>query len=106
MASLSPPLSLDPLTCTHQLTRAIPAAYQSALLTTPLLLLWLFAHFVFWSWLSTIIFIGSILLIGFTAIRAFRDPSQAHPGGLPGGQLPRYYLPVIGDLAERWVGDE
>lgn len=84
-------------------------AYQSALLTTPLLLLYLLSHFLhFWSFLSTLITIGSILLVGYSAWRAFRDPSQAHPGigGGVGGGLPRFYLPVIGDLADRWVGDE
>ncbi|KAG9050349.1 hypothetical protein FS837_005970 [Tulasnella sp. UAMH 9824] len=74
-------------------------SYQSALLTTPLILLRLFLgliHFPgFFLTLLTLIIVGSIL---FMAYRAFRDANQ--------GSLERYHLPFIGEFADRWVGEE
>jgi len=74
-------------------------SYQSALLTTPLILIRLFLslvrfpHFLIIMW--NILMIFAVL---FMAVRAYRD---ANDGGLD-----RYRLPVIGDLADRWVGEE
>lgn len=74
-------------------------SYQSALLTTPLILLRLFLSLIhfpqFLLTLLTLIIIGSI---GFMAFRAYRDANE--------GSLARYHLPVIGELADRWVGEE
>ena len=99
------------------------AAYQSALLSTPLLLLRLFAALVgFWGFLQTLLtlaLVGSAcgmayvffsscpnvfesvmeLMIGdMSRFVAYRD---ANSGGLA-----RYRLPYIGEYADRWVGDE
>jgi hypothetical protein len=52
--------------------------------------------------------IMSIILVLYTAFRAFHDPSRSSPlplGGVAGG-IRRFYLPVVGDLADRWVGEE
>lgn len=108
-------------------------AYQSALLTTPLLVIWMLMRLIgFWSWLryvtptrapitrintlttafptssKTFLILG-ISATAYTAFRAFRDPNTT-PGGSAGqaqaammnnGVVPRFYLPVIGDFAER-----
>ncbi|KAJ9110252.1 hypothetical protein QFC19_001655 [Naganishia cerealis] len=59
--------------------------------------------------LAKLYLILGILLTAYTAFRAFRDPN-ASPGGpaaqaqaamMNNGVLPRFYLPIIGDLAER-----
>jgi hypothetical protein len=63
---------------------------------------------------SRLYLFSSTLVVLYTAYRAFRDPTSAanSPSGggaggmLTTGYLPRFYLPVIGDLAERWVGEE
>ncbi|KAG9006446.1 hypothetical protein FRB94_000684 [Tulasnella sp. JGI-2019a] len=74
-------------------------SYQSALLTTPLILFRLllslvgFPHFLLI--ILNLIIIGSAL---FTAFQAYRDANE--------GDLSRYHLPIIGDFADRWVGDE
>jgi len=74
-------------------------SYQSALLTTPLILLRLLLgllHFpAFILTTLTLVIVGVIL---FMAFRAYQD---AHQGGLT-----RYHLPIIGEIADRWVGDE
>ncbi|KAG8901322.1 hypothetical protein FRB99_005398 [Tulasnella sp. 403] len=74
-------------------------SYQSALLTTPLIILRLFLsllHFPqFFLTLLTLLIVASI---AFMAIRAFRDANE--------GGLARYHLPIIGGLAERWVSEE
>ena len=58
---------------------------------------------------SKIFLIFGMVLTAYTAFRAFRDPN-ASPGGpaaqaqaamMNNGVLPRFYLPIIGDLAER-----
>ncbi|CDZ98071.1 hypothetical protein [Phaffia rhodozyma] len=72
-------------------------AYQSALLTTPLLLLHFFLKLIFPYWLQSVISFGSFGLVVFMAYRAFVDANRG---------LERFYLPVLGELAERWVGDE
>ncbi|KAI5452898.1 hypothetical protein NCC49_006435 [Naganishia albida] len=90
-------------------------AYQSALLTTPLFVVWMLMRLIgFWSWLRKIFLIFSLTLTGYTAFRAFRDPNtmsvgpqgQAQQAMMSSGVIPRFYLPVIGDFAERWVGEE
>ncbi|KAF8591847.1 hypothetical protein K439DRAFT_1325766 [Ramaria rubella] len=73
-------------------------AYQSALLTTPILLFRILASFIFPSWLQTILTIVILILAAGMAIRAYRDATH--------NQLARYELPFIGELAEKWVGDE
>ncbi|KAG9058339.1 hypothetical protein FS842_010065 [Serendipita sp. 407] len=74
-------------------------AYQSALLTLPLLLLRLFALFLgFWSFLQMLL---TLALIGCCLGMAFQAYRDAHSGGLA-----RFRLPYIGELADRWVGDE
>jgi len=74
-------------------------AYQSALLTTPLLLLrGMVGLLGFPSWL---LFISTLLLVAsalYMAVRAYRDANQSG--------LARYRLPYIGELADHWVGDE
>ncbi|KAJ9119423.1 hypothetical protein QFC24_005656 [Naganishia onofrii] len=63
---------------------------------------------------SILYIIFGLLLTAYAAFRAFRDPnaSPAGPGAqaqaamMHNGTLPRFYLPIVGDLAERWVGDE
>lgn len=76
------------------------AAYQSALLTTPLLTILLLFNLVipFPSFLRLLLLLGSIGAAGYTAFRAWSDASQ--------GGLSRFYLPYIGEIAERWVGEE
>lgn len=46
---------------------------------------------------SSTITLASVLSALFMAYRAFRDADAG---------LARFYLPVIGPLAEQWVGDE
>jgi len=74
-------------------------AYQSALVTTPILLLRIFGSLVhlpaFINWILTILLIGVQL---FMAFRAFVDASQ--------NNLSRYYLPRVGHIAEQWVAEE
>ncbi|PVG03366.1 hypothetical protein CPB86DRAFT_695809 [Serendipita vermifera] len=74
-------------------------AYQSALLTTPLVLLRLFVLLVgFWGFLQTLLTIAIVVCCVGMAVQAYRD---ANTGGLA-----RFRLPYIGELADRWVGDE
>lgn len=58
---------------------------------------------------SRLYLFASLAVVLYTAYRAFRDPTsstQSAGMGLSTGYLPRFYLPIIGDLAERWVGEE
>ncbi|CAG7847105.1 SubName: Full=Uncharacterized protein {ECO:0000313/EMBL:CCA69110.1} [Serendipita indica DSM 11827] len=74
-------------------------AYQSALLTTPLLLIRLLALLIgFWSFLQTLL---TLALVGCSVGMAFQAYRDANSGGLA-----RFRLPYIGELADRWVGDE
>lgn len=75
------------------------AAYQSALLTTPLLLIYLLFTVLipFPSFLRLILLLGSLGITLYTAFRAWKDAQEG---------LSRFYLPVVGELAERWVGEE
>ncbi|KAJ7900362.1 hypothetical protein B0H14DRAFT_3423729 [Mycena olivaceomarginata] len=74
-------------------------AYQSALFTTPLVVIRILASLLqFWGWLRTIL---TLVLIGsqfYMAVRAYLDASQ--------NGLARYQLPYIGPIAERWLGEE
>lgn len=57
----------------------------------------------------TIYLLASLSLVLYTALRAFRDPSTSSTGfgaARAGPGIPRFYLPIIGDVADRWVGDE
>lgn len=69
-------------------------AWQSALLFTAIFVL----HLIFsWStWLSWIIFVGDLSLIGFLTIRAYRDADT----------LDRCELPFFGRLASSILDDE
>ncbi|KAF8271457.1 hypothetical protein EI94DRAFT_1720627 [Lactarius quietus] len=73
-------------------------AYQSALLTTPLLLLSILASVLQLSSLRTLL---SVLFVGSIAFMAF----QAHTGASRHG-LTRFHVPFIGPLAERWLDEE
>ncbi|EIM92476.1 uncharacterized protein STEHIDRAFT_89500 [Stereum hirsutum FP-91666 SS1] len=74
-------------------------AYQSAMLTTPLLLFRIFASIVgFPSFLCTIL---TLLLVGsalFMAYQAYKDATQ--------NGLARFHLPGVGPLAEQWLQEE
>ncbi|KAI0068366.1 hypothetical protein BV25DRAFT_568042 [Artomyces pyxidatus] len=74
-------------------------AYQAGLLTTPLLLIRIFASLLqlptFFRTLFTLILIIPPLYMAF---RAYRD--AAHNG------LTRFHLPGIGQLAEQWLQEE
>ncbi|KAF7347822.1 hypothetical protein MVEN_01539700 [Mycena venus] len=74
-------------------------AYQSALLTTPLVVVRILASLLgFWGWLRTIL---TVVLIGvqlYMAVRAYLDAAQ--------NGLARYQLPYIGPIAERWLEEE
>ncbi|KAK0465169.1 uncharacterized protein EV420DRAFT_943902 [Desarmillaria tabescens] len=74
-------------------------AYQSALLTTPLVVLRILMSLLqFPQWMRTLftLVIAGVQL--YMAIRASRDAS--HNG------LVRYHLPTIGQVAEDWLADE
>ena len=68
-------------------------------MTTPLLALGFFFHLVLVlpRLLQTILLVGSVGVTGYTAFRAWKDAQNG---------LSRYYLPYIGEMAERWVGEE
>ncbi|KAL7422506.1 hypothetical protein Q5752_003154 [Cryptotrichosporon argae] len=74
-------------------------AYQSALLTTPILSILLLANLL----IPLPTFIRSLLILGglgttfYTAWRAWKDAQDG---------LGRFWLPYIGEIAERWVGEE
>ncbi|UOH82547.1 hypothetical protein LQV05_005254 [Cryptococcus neoformans] len=74
-------------------------AYQSALLTTPLLVLLLLFNLLiplpaFLRALFVIAAVGGTL---YAAFRAWKDAQEG---------LERYWLPYIGPIAERWVSEE
>ena len=74
-------------------------AYQSALLTTPLLALLLLTNLLipFPHFLRLIFLLASIGVTVFTSFRAWKDAQEG---------LSRFWLPVIGEMAERWVSEE
>ncbi|XAO25680.1 hypothetical protein I312_104508 [Cryptococcus bacillisporus CA1280] len=74
-------------------------AYQSALLTTPLLVLLLLFNLLiplpaFLRTLFTVVAVGGTL---YAAFRAWKDAQEG---------LERFWLPYIGPVAERWVSEE
>ncbi|KAF8237841.1 hypothetical protein L208DRAFT_1388787 [Tricholoma matsutake] len=74
-------------------------AYQSALLTTPLIFLRIFVSLVQSSpWMQTFFTLLLILPQGFMVIRAYLDASQHG--------LVHFHLPLTGFLAERWLAEE
>ena len=74
-------------------------AYQSALLTTPLLTILLLFNLLIRlpSFFRVILIIASVGVTIYTAFRAWRDAQEG---------LGRFWLPFIGEIAERWVGEE
>lgn len=92
-------------------------AYQSALLTTPMILVSVFASLVrFPKWLLILLnitlalgvcymgYVSSIYPIcvhtkfNYFRYRAYKDATEAG--------MARFRLPWMGELADRWVGDE
>lgn len=74
-------------------------AYQSALLTTPLVgLLLLFNLLIpLPTFLRVIFIIGAVGVTLYTAFRAWKDAQDG---------LGRFWLPVIGERADKWVSEE
>ncbi|KAK4683435.1 hypothetical protein P7C73_g6830, partial [Tremellales sp. Uapishka_1] len=74
-------------------------AYQSALLTTPLIVLLLFTNLLipFPTFLRIIFLLASIGVTLYTAFKAWKDAQEG---------LGRFWLPVIGQVADKWVGEE
>ena len=74
-------------------------AYQSALLTSPLLAFILLTNLLipFPHFLRVIIILGSVGAAIYTAFRAWKDAQEG---------LSRFWLPYIGEIAERWVSEE
>ncbi|WVF72814.1 hypothetical protein IAT40_007632 [Kwoniella sp. CBS 6097] len=74
-------------------------AYQSALLTTPLLTLILLFHLLIRLplFLRILLIIASVGATLYTSFRAWKDAQEG---------LSRFWLPYIGEIAERWVSEE
>ncbi|WVR00013.1 hypothetical protein IAU59_007155 [Kwoniella sp. CBS 9459] len=74
-------------------------AYQSALLTTPLLTLILLFRLLIrlplFLWILLII--ASVAVTVYSSFRAWKDAQEG---------LSRFWLPYIGEIAERWVSEE
>ena len=77
----------------------VESAYQSALLTTPLLAIILIFNLLIRlpSFFRIVIIFGSIAVTLFASYRAWKDAQEG---------LSRYWLPYIGEIAERWVSEE
>jgi len=74
-------------------------AYQSALVTTPIVFFRIFGALVgFPSFLNTLFTLWIIVTQGFMAFRAYIDAAQ--------NNLTRFHLPLLGLLAEQWVQEE
>ncbi|KIR29078.1 hypothetical protein I307_02482 [Cryptococcus deuterogattii 99/473] len=75
------------------------AAYQSALLTTPLLVLLLLFNLLIPlpAFLRTFFIVVSVGGTLYAAFRAWKDAQEG---------LERFWLPYIGPVAERWVSEE
>ncbi|KAI5479359.1 hypothetical protein MNV49_003693 [Pseudohyphozyma bogoriensis] len=71
-------------------------AYQSSLLCIAILAYHFVLHFILWSWMQWFLVLGDVVVLGLMALTAWRDTDS----------LARYHLPVIGELAERWVEEE
>jgi len=74
-------------------------AYQSALLTTPLILLRILASLLQLS--SVLRHFLNLLLISSISFMAFRAHTDASRNGLS-----RFHIPFIGLLAEQWLDEE
>ncbi|WRT68408.1 uncharacterized protein IL334_005384 [Kwoniella shivajii] len=74
-------------------------AYQSALFTTPLLIFLLIFKLIIRlpKFLFIIYIIGAVMGIVYTSFRAWKDAQEG---------LSRFWLPYIGEIAEKWVGEE
>lgn len=74
-------------------------AYQSALLTTPLVLFMIITNLLIPlpAFLRTLIILAGVGTTLFAAYRAWKDAQDG---------LSRYWLPYIGERAERWVNEE
>ncbi|KAK6910478.1 hypothetical protein I204_03487 [Kwoniella mangroviensis CBS 8886] len=74
-------------------------AYQSALFTTPLLILYLIFKLIIVlpTFLRIIYILAAVGGMLYVAFRAWKDAQEG---------LSRYWLPYIGEIAERWVGEE
>ncbi|KAJ7225501.1 hypothetical protein GGX14DRAFT_420804 [Mycena pura] len=74
-------------------------AYQSALLTTPLVVIRIFASLLhFPGWMCTIFTLLLVCPELYMAVRAYLDASQ--------NGLARFELPYIGPIATRWLDEE
>ncbi|KAF7306937.1 hypothetical protein MIND_00486400 [Mycena indigotica] len=74
-------------------------AYQSALLTTPLVLIRILASLLqFPNWMRTLLTLVLVGLEIYMAIRAYIDASQ--------NSLARFELPYVGPIAARWLEEE
>ncbi|EIN13733.1 hypothetical protein PUNSTDRAFT_109915 [Punctularia strigosozonata HHB-11173 SS5] len=74
-------------------------AYQSALLTAPLLILRIFLSIVpFPSFLRTLFTFVLVVSASYMAVRAYIDAAR--------NGLSRFELPLIGAMADQWVKDE
>ncbi|VDB99609.1 unnamed protein product [Peniophora sp. CBMAI 1063] len=74
-------------------------AYQSALFTTPLVLMRIMATILgFWAWLRFLLTLICVVPPLYMAYQAFIDASR--------NGLARYHIPFVGDLAEQWLEDE
>ncbi|KAF8337396.1 uncharacterized protein EI90DRAFT_3144467 [Cantharellus anzutake] len=78
-------------------------AYQSGIFSTGVLILQFILHFIFPRWLMIILYVWLAVCLLALAARAFHD---ANTGNIGQGGLVRYHLPRLGDIAERWVGEE
>lgn len=87
------------LTCLRDKNGAKKEAYQSALLTTPLLTLLLIINLLIPlpTFLKTLLILASVGVTIYTAFRAWKDAQEG---------LGRYWLPYIGEIAEKWVSEE
>lgn len=74
-------------------------AYQSALLTTPLLALILLFNLLIRlpAFLRLVLLLASVGVTLFASFRAWKDAQDG---------LGRYWLPFIGELADKWVNEE
>ncbi|KAJ6610897.1 hypothetical protein B0H10DRAFT_2165964 [Mycena sp. CBHHK59/15] len=74
-------------------------AYQSALMTTPLAVIRIFATLLqFPAWMRTLFTLLIISSQLYMAIRAYLDASR--------NGLARFQLPYVGPIAERWLEEE
>jgi uncharacterized membrane protein len=94
------PRSVTPFPFSHHTCNFLTlAAYQSALLTTPLLAFLLLTNLLIPlpSFLRTFLILASVGATLYTAFRAWKDAQEG---------LGRFWLPYIGEIAERWVNEE